>query len=45
MLLTCKATSVRKIKSVIVARYDLRFEQDGDLVDQGDQTAMLSQVP
>lgn len=45
MLLTCKATSVRKIKSTIVARYDLRFEQDGDLVYHGDQTAMFSQLP
>lgn len=45
MILSCKATQVRKIKSTIVARYDLRFEQDGDLVYQGDQTAMWTQLP
>jgi hypothetical protein len=44
MILACKATQVRKIKSSIVARYEFRFEQDGDLVYEGDQTAMWSQL-
>ncbi len=45
MILACKATQVRKIKSSIVARYELRFEQDGALVYEGDQTAIWSRMP
>src|SRR5688572_25898282 len=36
MTLACTATSVRKIKGSILARYSFRFEQDGDLVYEGD---------
>src|SRR5512139_727274 len=44
MTLTCRATSVRKIRSALVARYEFRFEQDGDVVYEGDQTAMFTNV-
>lgn len=44
MTLACKATQVRKIKSTFVVRYEFRFEQDGDLVYEGDQTAMWARM-
>lgn len=44
MILACKATSIRRIKGAIVARYEFRFEQEGALVYEGDQTAMWSRV-
>ena len=44
MTLACTATSVRKIKGSILARYAFRFEQDGDLVYEGDQSALWSRV-
>ena len=44
MSLTCTATSVRKIRGAIVARYQFRFAQDGDLVYEGDHTAMFTNV-
>jgi hypothetical protein len=44
MRLECAATSVRRIKGSILARYRFRFEQDGDLVYQGDQSALWSRV-
>jgi len=44
MDLTCTATSVRKIRGAIVARYQFRFVQEGDLVYQGDHTALFSNV-
>ena len=44
MSLTCTATSVRKIRGAIVARYQFRFVQEGDLVYQGDHTALFSNV-
>ena len=44
MHLTCTATSVRKIRGSILARYQFRFEQDGDVVYVGDQTALFSRV-
>ncbi len=44
MTLVCKATSVRRIMGSILARYEFRFEQDGDLVYEGDQSAMWTQV-
>lgn len=44
MLLTCSATSVRKIRSAIVARYRFRFEQNGELVYEGDQSAIFTRV-
>ena len=44
MLLTCSATNVRKIRGAIVGRYDMRFEQDGELVYEGDHTAIFTRV-
>lgn len=44
MLLTCSAKSVRKIRSAIVARYSFRFEQQGELVYEGDQSAIFTKV-
>jgi len=42
--LACSATSVRRIKGSILARYQFRFEQDGDLIYEGDQSALWSRV-
>jgi len=36
----CKATQVRKGQTTVLARYDLRFTQEGALVYEGDQTAL-----
>lgn len=44
MILHCTATNIRKIKSSIYGRYKFRFEQDGDLVYEGDQSALWSRV-
>ena len=44
MLLACSATTVRKIRSAIVARYSFRFEQDGELVYEGDHSAIFTRV-
>lgn len=44
MQLACAATSVRRIKGSILARYAFRFEQDGDLIYEGDQSALWSRV-
>jgi len=44
MDLTCTATSVRRIRGAIVARYLFRFEQEGELVYTGDHTALFSRV-
>lgn len=44
MMMTCTASSVRKIRGAIVARYGFRFEQEGELVYQGDHTALFSRV-
>jgi hypothetical protein len=38
------ATSIRKIRGTIVARYQFRFEQGADVVYEGDQSAIWSQV-
>ena len=38
------ATSVRRIRGAMVARYQFRFEQCGELVYEGDQSALWSQV-
>lgn len=45
ILLSCRATSLRRIKSAIVARYDMRFTQDGGLIYEGDQSAIWTRVP
>jgi hypothetical protein len=44
LVIACTATSVRKIRGSILARYQFRFEQDGDVVYEGDQTALFSRV-
>ena len=44
LLLACSATSVRKIRSAIVARYSFRFEQDGAVVYEGDHSAIFTRV-
>jgi hypothetical protein len=44
MLLTCSASNVRKIRGAIVARYSFRFEQDGEVVYEGDQSAIFTRV-
>jgi hypothetical protein len=44
MLLSCQATSVRRIKGLIVPRYQMRFTQDGETIYEGDQSAMWSRV-
>jgi hypothetical protein len=38
------ATTVRRIRGSIVGRYRFRFEQDGEVVYEGDQSALWSQV-
>lgn len=42
--ITCRATRVRRREKRIVARYDLKFEQAGKIVYEGDQTAMWIKV-
>jgi hypothetical protein len=41
---TCTAKSVRSGKSRHVVRYDFRFEHEGDVCYEGDQTAMWMNV-
>ena len=38
------ATSVRRIRGALVGRYSFRFEQGDDVVYEGDQSAIWSQV-
>ena len=45
MTLACTATSVRKIRGSILVRYQFRFDQDGDRVYEGDQSALWSRIP
>lgn len=44
MILRCRATQLRKIKGSLIGRYEFRFEQDGDLVYEGDQSALWTQI-
>jgi hypothetical protein len=44
LTLTCTATGIRKIRGAIVGRYKFRFEQDGDTVYEGDQSALFTRV-
>jgi hypothetical protein len=44
MQLQCVATSIRRIQKAIVGRYRFRFEQNGALIYEGDQTAIFSRV-
>jgi hypothetical protein len=45
ILLSCRATSIRKIRGTIVGRYDLRFTQDGEAIYEGDHSAIWTRVP
>jgi hypothetical protein len=40
LVLSCRATSVRRIRGAIYARYELRFRQDDELVYEGDHSAI-----
>jgi hypothetical protein len=42
--LTCTATSVRRIHGSILVRYRFAFEQDGERVYDGDQSALWSRI-
>ncbi|HJL16506.1 MAG TPA: hypothetical protein RMH99_12665 [Sandaracinaceae bacterium LLY-WYZ-13_1] len=44
IIITCRATKLRRRETRILARYDLRFEQAGTLVYEGDQTAMWVKI-
>ncbi len=44
LYLKCTATNVRTIRGAIVARYKFVFEQDGDVVYEGDQSAIFTRV-
>jgi hypothetical protein len=44
LVLEATATSVRKIRGAIVARYQLDFSQDGASVYQGEHSAIFTQV-
>jgi hypothetical protein len=44
MELACTATSVRRIRGAIVARYQFRFTQRGERIYEGDQTALFTQI-
>jgi 3-hydroxymyristoyl/3-hydroxydecanoyl-(acyl carrier protein) dehydratase len=44
MLLECEATQMRRTPKSVLARYDFRFIQGGELVYEGDQTALWSRV-
>ena len=44
LTMTCRATNVRRIRGAIVARYDFRFEQEGDAVYVGEHTALFSRI-
>lgn len=44
MDLACKATSVRKIRSALVVRYEFRFMQSNELVYEGEHSAIFTRV-
>lgn len=44
IIITVQATRVRQREKSVVARYDLRFEQAGKPVYEGDQTAMWMKI-
>ena len=41
--LACKATLIRRIQNSMIGRYEFRFRQGGDVIYEGDQTAMWTQ--
>jgi 3-hydroxymyristoyl/3-hydroxydecanoyl-(acyl carrier protein) dehydratase len=44
LVLECKATQMRRTPKQVLARYDLRFTQDGVLVYEGDQAALWMKI-
>lgn len=44
LTLAAVASQVRKIGGAMVIRYQFKFEQDGEVVYEGDQTAMFSRL-
>jgi len=44
MLLECQATKMRRTPKSVLARYDFRFLQAGELIYEGDQTALWTKV-
>lgn len=42
--LACTASSVRRIRGALVVRYRFRFTQTGDVVYEGEHTAMFSRI-
>ena len=44
MNLACKATSIRRIRGALVARYDFRFTQADELVYEGSHSAIFTRV-
>ena len=44
MELACKATTVRRSTSTILATYDFTFTQAGTLIYEGDQTALWQRI-
>jgi hypothetical protein len=42
--LACTATNVRKIKASLLIRYTFRFEQEGEVVYEGDQSALWARI-
>jgi hypothetical protein len=44
MLLECEATRVRKTPKSVLGRYVFRFVQGGELIYEGDQTALWTRV-
>ena len=44
LLLECTTTSQRRFRTSILARYAIRFTQAGELVYEGDQSAMWSKI-
>ncbi len=44
LVIECTGTKLRRGERQILARYDLRFTQDGTLVYEGDQTAMWLKI-
>lgn len=45
ILISCKATQMRRTPKQVLARYDFRFTQGATLVYEGDQTALWMRVP
>lgn len=44
ILARCRATSVRKIGGALVGRYEMKFTQDGEVIYEGDQSAIWTKI-